>query len=41
MEYFLNEFMHSHTHKSNKVPIFLFFVIKGEENEGDSMAKDE
>ncbi len=38
MEYFLNEYM-SHTHISNKVPIFLFFFIKGEDNEGDFVAK--
>jgi hypothetical protein len=40
MEYFLSEFMYSHTHiYLTKVPIFLFFFIKGEENEGDSVTK--
>jgi hypothetical protein len=39
MEYFLSESMYSHTHISNKVPIFLFSFIKGEENEGDSVTK--
>jgi len=40
MEYFLSEFMYSHTHIYLR---FLFFssfsCIKGKENEGDSMAK--
>jgi hypothetical protein len=31
--------MYLHTHISNEVPIFLFFFIKGEENEGDSVTK--
>ncbi len=39
MEYFKSEFMYSHTHISNKVPIFNFFFIEGEENEGDFVTK--
>jgi hypothetical protein len=39
MEYFLNEFMYSHTHIYLMRFLFFFFFIKGEENEGVSMTK--
>jgi hypothetical protein len=39
MEYFVREYMYSHTHIYKQIPIFLLFFIKIEENEGDSMAK--
>jgi len=39
MEFFLSDFMYSHTHISNEVPIFLLFFIKRKDNEGDYVAK--